>query len=108
MTIIFDNGEFWIEYIRLSVTLQDAAGDYTASAVNLAREGHYMGMGSTPTDGGNNDNARNCGLIEISINGFAAPTIGDTVSNLRAVIHKAVGTGGALVIPIDIVIFLRK
>lgn len=52
MTIIFDNGSFWIESIIMSIPTDSPAGLYISPVTNLSRPGHYVGHSMSYIAGG--------------------------------------------------------
>ena len=112
MTIIFDNGNFWIESHIALVTTNDAAGIYTSSpTITLDRPGHYIGCACALVDAPSNDNSQAMGAIQVNVSnggGFSTAAYGDQVSTIRVSIQKIAGTAGASPNIVAVIIYLRK
>ena len=62
MTIIFQRGDlFWIEYLQVTVIIEDAAGRFSSSNQNLTKDGVFLGGSVIARALVNNDNSQAIG-----------------------------------------------
>jgi len=109
MPVIFDNGEFWIDYIDLvTVTIEDAASAYTTGNINLTRPGHVVGVATSGRFTVNNDNVAAIGLIMTLDTGAGSISYGEFLSQFRIRIIKAAGTAGSTPVGLQVIFFMRK
>jgi len=108
MVIIFQRGnEFWIEYIACTLALTDAAGQVTGTAVDLEREGFFIGGSMSCYTAAVNDNCQAMGELEIRGLPNGTLSFGTRVAQIRARCQKQAGTDGNVTVSLAGMVFMR-
>lgn len=106
MTIIFDNGQFWIEVHLFNITIQNAAGRYLGTQQNMDRKGKLVGLATF--FGGVQGIPDLPGSVQPVFNGGGAVfSYGLEVSNINAYTYKGVGGTNGNVDAIGVLCFMR-
>lgn len=109
MTIIFQFGqEFWIEYVEAVCTIQDAAGFYTSGAMNLEREGSYVGGIAGCRGFIDNDNSQAVGGWDLRDASGNTLTFEEVINHAHVRVHKQAGTAGNTNLTMTAIIFLKR
>jgi len=109
LTIIFENGdEFWIEQIRPTVDLEDAAGRYNSDAFALERTGNVLSFSCVGQAVQNNNNSEAVGSVEVRDASGANISYGERLSQIRVRVNKQIGTAGTTTQTYQVTLFMRK
>jgi len=108
MTVIFTTSDFWIEYLLLTVSIPDAAGNTISTTANLERAGKFVGGGMMHQDATNNDNSQAVSVTQVVDQSSADLVYGAQITGIRVRVFKQVGTAGATPIGVGVLICLRK
>jgi len=109
LTVIFTNGDFWIESVVVTVTLEDAAGRYTGVTA-LTKHGRFVGGSVGGDDSTNNDNTQAvAGVPEIKASGGGLDiNYGDPITQIALRVTKQAGTAGNTIVDYFVLVYLRK
>lgn len=109
MTIIAEYGDYHVENHRVVFNIENGAGEYTSSDVNLDKGGRYMTSSSQIVGGAANDNSNRIAATQLQIRAPVAedPDFGDRVTQIRARVLKTAGTAGTTAIAVEMTIWVR-
>jgi len=94
MTIVYDEGNIWIETHSIGINTNDAAGRVASVAVPPDRVGGtYLAGSVTCRVSSNNDNSQTVGQVELLVNG-GSPSVGSVVATIQIRVNKTIGTAG--------------
>jgi len=107
MVIIWQQGDtFWIEYLNLSASLPDAAGQVAGTLQSLTRAGIFLGGAVVGSSMADNDNTQ--GISQVELRGTGSLTLGVVADQVRVRVNKILGTAGATSVFYHCLIFLKR
>jgi len=109
MTVVFIKGdEFWIEYLQITVIMEDAAGRYSSATTNLSKGGVFLGGNAIARALINNDNSQGMGGIELKLDSSGTNlTLGTFASTIAIRVNKVAGTAGSTNINFHVMVLMR-
>jgi len=105
---ISDDGNMWIEYHSIPVTMLDAAGNYDSAVQNLDKPGRFVGgFVQAIAGGGINDNTQATAQL-LLLDESAGTVYGKSITGVRVRVLKQAGTFGAVIVTFAVIVFLKK
>ena len=109
MVLIHITPDLWIQSTTVQITVTNAAGVYSSPLTQLDKPGRYAGVAMGFLNVTNNDNSQAIGGYSFRRrNPNATPVYGDAFTEWDVRIVKQVGTAGATIIDLAVMIWLKK